>query len=194
MVHLRRSEITVSPPTASERELLVTSLERQRQLVLWKVSGLPDGVMRRKMLVSGTSVLGLLKHLGSVEYGWLCRTFERPTEPLPDIAGDPEADMRVGDDEIAEELVAFYRRAIAAADTSIASLTLDDVGTSWKGTTVSLRWVIVHMIEETCRHLGHLDVMRELIDGQIGDTPEFAAHIAADGTRLDTHSGAGNDG
>lgn len=180
--------LTQSPPTANERDTLLTSLQRQRELVVWKISGLADESQRRPMLPSGTSVLGLLKHLASVEYGWFCRTFDRPTEPLPDIGADPEADMRAADEESAEALLGFYLRAIDAANLSIASLALDDTGRSWSGTVVSLRWVLVHMIEETCRHLGHLDAIRELLDGSIGDIPAFASRIDADGIRINTQS------
>lgn len=62
----------------------------------------------------------------------------------------------------------FYGRARAAADRTIAELSLADVGTSWHGTTVSLRWVLIHMVEETARHVGHMDIVRELIDGSTG--------------------------
>jgi len=62
-------------------------------------------------------------------------------------------------------------RARQAADAVIAELDLDAQGTSWNGHTVSLRWVLIHMIEETARHAGHMDILRELIDGSTGDYP-----------------------
>lgn len=157
------------PLTGPEKDVLHVSLDRHRDAVLWKVEGLDDEQLCRPMTPSGTSVLGLVKHLGSVEYGWFCSTFGRETEALPFDEDDPEADMRVGTGESTAELVAFYGRARAAADQVMAELDLDDTGTAWSGETVSLRWVLVHMIEETARHAGHLDILRELLDGSTGD-------------------------
>jgi uncharacterized damage-inducible protein DinB len=118
---------------------------------------------------SGTSVLGLVKHLASVEYGWFCETFGRPSQAVPDSDEDPDADWRPEPDESVADILAYYARARAAADAVIAELDVEDTGTAWNGPTVTLRWVLVHMVEETARHAGHLDIMRELIDGAVGD-------------------------
>jgi hypothetical protein len=83
-----------------------------------------------------------------------------------DIDVDPESDMRVEPKETAADIVAFYKRACAAADAAIAETDLDGLGTSWSGDSVSMRWVLVHMIEETARHAGHMDIARELLDGE----------------------------
>lgn len=159
------------PYTGGEKENLRFSLDRHRDAVLWKLDGLDDEPARRPMTPSGTSLLGLVKHLAAVEYGWFCETFGRETEPLPFDDDDPDADLRVRPDETAAEIVAFYRRARAAADGVIEELDLDARGTAWHGATVSLRWVLVHMVEETARHAGHMDIVRELIDGAAGDHP-----------------------
>jgi hypothetical protein len=155
--------------TGGEKESLLASLERHRDVVGWKLAGLDDEAVRRPMTPSGTSLLGLVKHLGADEYGWFCETFGRPTEPLPFDDDDPDADLRLRPEETTAEVFAFYGRARAAADAVIADLALDDVGTAWSGEVVSLRWVLIHMIEETARHCGHLDILRELIDGATGD-------------------------
>ncbi|HUX69008.1 MAG TPA: DinB family protein [Cellulomonadaceae bacterium] len=157
------------PFLGEEKECLRASLDRHRDVVLWKIEGLDDEVLRRPMTPSGTSLLGLVKHLGAVEYGWFCETFDRPTEPLPFDPDDPDADLRVRPDETTDQVVAFYRRARTAADAVIDELDVDDVGTAWFGETVSLRWVLIHMIEEVARHAGHLDILRELVDGSVGD-------------------------
>ena len=107
----------------------------------------------------------------AVEYGWFCRTFGRETEALPCDDADENADLRADPDESTEDVLAFYQRARAAADSVIAQLAIEDTGTSWSGETVSLRWVLIHMIEETARHAGHLDILRELVDGVTGDHP-----------------------
>jgi uncharacterized damage-inducible protein DinB len=160
------------PFTGGEKQSLYVSLDRHRDVVLWKLEGLDDEQVRRAMAPSGTSLLGLVKHLASVEYGWFCETFGRPSEAVAFDADDPDADMRAAPHETTAELVAYYRRARAAADAVIGELELDDVGTAWFGATVSLRWVLIHMIEETARHAGHMDILRELLDGATGDHPE----------------------
>jgi uncharacterized damage-inducible protein DinB len=160
--------MTTTPFTADEKTTLLAALPSHRDVMLWKLDGLSDKEIRRAMVPSGTSLLGLVKHLANAEYGWFCETFGRPTEPLTDISDDPEADMRAAEGEATEEIVAFYRRAWAAADAAILELPLDATGTSYSDKTVSLRWVLVHMIEDTVRHAGHADILRELIDGGTG--------------------------
>jgi hypothetical protein len=88
---------------------------------------------------------------------------------LPFDPDDPEASLCPRPDETAADLVAFYSRARTAADRAIEEVGLDETGTSWSGSTVSMRWVLIHMIEETARHTGHLDILRELIDGETGE-------------------------
>jgi len=157
------------PFTGAEKESLKVSLDRHRDAVLWKLEGLGDDDLRRSMVPSGTSLRGLVKHLGSVEYGWFCETFGRETEPLPYDEDDPDSDMRARPDETTDDILAFYGRARAAADQAIAELAVEDTGTAWFGEAVTMRWVLIHMIEETARHAGHVDILRELIDGMAGD-------------------------
>jgi hypothetical protein len=76
-----------------------------------------------------------------------------------------------GRTETTAEILEYYPRARAAADRVIDELELDDVGEAWFGDTVSMRWVLVHMVEETARHAGHMDILRELIDGEASDHP-----------------------
>jgi hypothetical protein len=163
---------TVTPMTGGEKESLHAFLNKQRAVMLWKLDGVRDGDLRRPILPSGTQLLGLIKHLAAVEYGWFLSTFGRPTEPLPFDEDDEDADLRVEPGETTEDILAFYARARAAADALIAELDLDATGTAWTGEEVSLRWVLLHMIEETARHAGHADIVRELIDGRTGYLPE----------------------
>ncbi|MDQ4007789.1 MAG: DinB family protein [Actinomycetota bacterium] len=159
------------PFTAGEKESLQVSLDRHRDVVLWKLDGLDDEQLRRAVVPSGTNLLGLVKHLAAVEYAWFCETFARETEPLPFDDDDPDADLRVEPGETTADVVAFYGRARVAADKVIGEMELDGTGTAWFGATVTMRWVLLHMVEETARHAGHMDIVRELLDGTTGDHP-----------------------
>ncbi|MFJ8030619.1 DinB family protein [Streptomyces sp. NPDC096032] len=154
---------------AGEKDTLHASLDRHRDIVLGKLQGLDDEQLRRPMTPTGTNLLGLVKHLAAVEYGWFVETFGREAEPF---WFDPHDDMRVSPGETTERIVAFYGRARAAADRAIDALALDAEGRpAWRDVGVSLRWTLVHMIEETARHAGHMDILRELIDGATGNRP-----------------------
>ena len=153
------------PLQGEEKPSLHISLDRHRDVVLWKLEGLADSQLRRPMTPSGTSLLGLVKHLAGVEYQWFCMTFDRETEPLET---DPAADMHASHEESTADILAFYGRARRAADAVIQSLDIEDVGTAWFGEQVSLRRVLIGMVEETARHAGHMDILRELLDGATG--------------------------
>jgi hypothetical protein len=157
------------PFKGGEKESLRVSLDRHRDAVLWKLEGLGDADLRRVMTPSGTNLLGLVKHLAAVEYAWFCQTFGRETEPLPFDDVDANADLRVSPNETTQDILAFYARARGAADQVIDEVDLEDTGTAWFGDAVSMRWVLIHMLEETARHAGHIDILRELIDGATGD-------------------------
>jgi hypothetical protein len=157
------------PVSADEKTSLQAALDRHRDVVVWKVEGVDDEALRRPMTPSGTNLLGLVKHLAAVEYGWFCETFGFPIEPLQLSEDDPDADLRVGPDETTADVLGFYDRARHAADAAIEATGLDDVGTARFGDQVTMRWVLIHMLEETARHAGHMDILRELIDGATGD-------------------------
>jgi uncharacterized damage-inducible protein DinB len=157
------------PFTGDEKTSLHVALQRHRDVVLWKVEGLDDDQLRRQMTPSGTSLLGIVKHLAAVEYSWFCTTFGREAEPLPLDDDDEDADLRISADETTADVVDFYKRAWRASDQAIAEIGLDELGTAWFGDQVSMRWVLIHEVEETARHAGHMDILRELIDGATGD-------------------------
>ena len=117
------------PLTGGEKESLRVALDRHREVVLWKVEGLDEEQARRPMTPSGTSLLGLVKHLGSVEYGWFCETFGRESDAITFDEADPEADMRAEPHETTADVVGYYGRARAAADRVIEESALDDLGT-----------------------------------------------------------------
>jgi uncharacterized damage-inducible protein DinB len=160
------------PFTGDEKESLQVSLDRHRDVVLWKLTGLDDEQLRKRLTPSGTSLLGLVKHLAFVEFGWFCETFGRPVDGLEFDPDDPEADLRIEPHESTADILDHYARARAAADNVIREVGVEELGTAWFGEPVSMRWVLIHMVEETARHAGHMDILRELIDGQTGDHPE----------------------
>lgn len=157
------------PFTGGEKESLHVSLDRHRDVVLWKLEGLDDEQLRRPITPSGTNLIGLVKHLGGVEYWWFCRPFGRRDDSIPIDPSDPNSDMRAASGETTEEILAYYARARADADAVIEEVDLEAIGDAGEGREVTLRWVLIHMIEETARHAGHMDIVRELIDGATGD-------------------------
>lgn len=154
--------------TAGEKDLLHLALQQQRAAIRWKVEDLDDVALRRPMTPSGTNLLGLVQHLAVVEYGWLCGTFGREAERLSFGDDDEDADMHIAPEVTTADVLALYDRATAAADQVIAELDLAHRGHGWFGDEVTLRYVLVHLIEETARHAGHADILRELLDGTTG--------------------------
>lgn len=157
------------PLQGAEKESLQAALDRHRDVVLWKLQGLDDAQVRRPLTPSGTNLLGLVKHLAGVEYQWFCETFGQETERLE---RDPLADMTVGPHESTADIVAFYQRARHAADRVIGALDIEALGSAWFGEQVTLRRVLIGMVEETARHAGHMDILRELLDGATGSHPD----------------------
>ena len=150
-------------------------LQIARDALLWKLDGLSEYDIRRPMVPTGTNLLGLVKHVASVELGYFGETFGRPwQEPMPwfDEDAEPNADMWATADESRQHIVDFYQRARAFADATIDSLGLDAVGhVAWwpeERREVTLHLILVHMIAETDRHAGQADIVRELIDGAAG--------------------------
>lgn len=153
-------------------------LQQGREALLWKLDGLSDYDIRRPMTPTGTNLLGLVKHVASVEAGYLGDVLGRPfTESLPWLDDDAEqnADMWATAEESRAEIIDLYRRVWAHSDATIAAMGLDDLGTvPWwpEGhNQVTLHRLLIHMIAETHRHAGHADLVRESIDGSAGMQP-----------------------
>ena len=168
----------MEPVPAGQATVLARYLQLAREAVLWKLEGLSEYDIRRPLTPTGTNLLGLVKHLASVEAGYLGATFGRPyPEPLPWHAddADPNADMWATPEESREELIAFYRRVWAHGDETVAAGDLDTRGAvPWwppERAEVTLQQVLVHLVAETNRHAGHADIVRELIDTRAGLRP-----------------------
>jgi hypothetical protein len=143
--------------------------------MLWKLEGLSEYDVRRPMTPTGTNLLGLVKHLAIVEFGYFGETFGRPSdETLPWLKynTEPNADMWATVEESRDDIVGLYRRAWAHADVTFDSLPLDTIGhVPWwpdEHNAVTLHSILVRMVGETNRHAGHADILRELIDGVVG--------------------------
>lgn len=152
-------------------------LQLAREAVVWKLDGLSEYDVRRPLVPSGTNLLGLVKHLAYLEFGYLGECFDRPPEepgPWLEDDSDPTADLWATADESREDILGRYRRGWAHADRTIAALELDSPGrVPWWGARgeVTLQRILLHMIAETNRHAGHADIVRELIDGAAGLSP-----------------------
>lgn len=160
------------------KHVLHRYLQAGRDAVLWKVDGVSEYDVRRPLVPTGTNLLGLVKHLASVELGYFGACFGRPfQEDLPWWHDDAEAnaDMWVTADETREDIIALYRRAWAHSDATIEALDIESPGrVPWwppDRAEVTLHRILVHVATETHRHAGHADIVRELIDGAAGLLP-----------------------
>ena len=159
------------PWSGDERTLLTAFLDYHRATLLWKCGQLDgDALARRGVPPSSLSLLGIVRHMTLVEWSWFSRVFARDASPAPiDVGTDRDADFndldpaRAADDLAAFERQCEHSRAIAAAAADL------DVMAASTRRQVSLRWILVHMIEEYARHNGHADLLRERIDGAVGE-------------------------
>jgi uncharacterized damage-inducible protein DinB len=158
---------------AGERELLAGFLDWYRAVVERKVAGLSLDDASRIMTRSGLSPLGVVKHLAYVERSWFMVRFAAEEDKVHWTDEDPESDwdFRIEEADTVTSVLEFYRESARASRRITDAASLDDVSASDSPHYghVSLRWIVVHMIEETARHTGHLDLMREQIDGRTGD-------------------------
>ncbi|QZY30831.1 DinB family protein [Nocardioides coralli] len=178
----------------TEKEILVRYLQAAREAILWKLEGLDDYDVRRPLTPTGTNLLGLVKHLASVELGYFVGCFGRQIPvALPWYADDaePNADMWATEEESRDDVVGLYHLAWAEAAKTFEELDLDAEGTVpwWPAETnrVPLRLLLIHVIADTNRHAGHADILREGLDGSAGlrrdvsnlpDEVDWPAHVA----------------
>ncbi|MFA9432055.1 DinB family protein [Egicoccus sp. AB-alg2] len=156
------------PDTGSETELLLGFLGFLREAVIAKVADLSEHDARRPMLPSGWHLAGLLAHLTDVERSWRDTVVDGLPDAAPEVADDPQAGWRVADDTTVADLVAAYREEGRRTASRFADADLD-APTALDRSPHSLRWVLIHLVEETARHAGHADAARELLDGRTGE-------------------------
>jgi hypothetical protein len=157
----RRKDLGPAWTAPDEKGTLQGFLDYLRNAVIAKVEDVPEPQVRAAGVPSGTNLAGLVKHLTHVE------RFYFLAEPITNMRGT----LRPTREETVDGLIAGYRRAIEQANEVIAAwtdLTLDAPRPPGRGLAPSRRWVLTHMIEETARHAGHVDILRERIDGSTG--------------------------
>lgn len=153
--------------TGGERQVLETFLDLYRDIMKRKLAGLPDQQIRQRHVPSQTTLGGLVKHLAAVEREWFQVVLAR--RPAQELGAPPQDDgWSLTSDDTAESLLAEYERACVASRQAASCFSLDDCVPHSRMGQVSLRWIYVHMIEESARHVGHADILREQTDGATG--------------------------
>jgi sulfur carrier protein ThiS len=158
------------PLTGGEREILTGLLDYHRATVAWKSGGLSQDQARQVHLPSElTTVAGLVAHLTLNEWFWFAVVVDGEPDTWEEkLEQDPDAEFRVPAGTTMAQLLADYEAQCVRSREIVAKHDLDDEVTH-KDETFNVRWVVTHMIEETARHVGHLDVLRELTDGLTGE-------------------------
>ncbi len=162
-------------PAANERATLDQFLDYQRATLLGKTDGLTAHHLRQRMPTTALTLAGLLKHLALVEDDWIqVRFLGRPElEPWASAPWEDDRDweFHTAQHDDPDELRALYRAACDRSRQATTVAELDDlsVGVSREGLQWSLRWILTHLIEETARHNGHADLLREAVDGTVGE-------------------------
>jgi uncharacterized damage-inducible protein DinB len=163
----------LAPSLTDEREILLAYLAQQRQGVRNAAYGLTDDQARRTPLASSLSVGGLIKHLADAERGWIDVVLQRAASSGDDGASAYLDSFSLGPDESLSGVLADYDEVARETEAVMAALDLDQAvpvprGAPWFPADVeawSVRWVLLHLIEETARHAGHADLIRETLDG-----------------------------
>lgn len=160
------------PPSAgTEKDVLQGFLGYLRDTMLCKLDGLTDEELRRPHDPSGLTLLGMVKHLTDVESSWFRETFLGEQMLHSWDPTDPDKDWRIEQSDTTAAILDGYRAEIRKANEIVDAHPLDAVATSPRTGMegLQLRWIVTHLIEETARHCGHADLIREAIDGQTGE-------------------------
>ena len=169
-----RGGVTEPAHLGDERTTLLGFLQRQRDLVAWKMRDASDETLASARAPSGLTLHGVVRHLENVERSWIREFFAGQTGLHFDASDeDPDGDMRAEGVPMAD-LLASYAAETALCDAVIAAAPSLDATAADVDEPYSLRWIVMHLIEETGRHLGHIDLLREQADGAVGEDPTDA--------------------
>jgi uncharacterized damage-inducible protein DinB len=170
------------PPAGNEIDMLLGALERQRNYLAWKCGDLDSAGLRATLGPSSITLGGLLNHLAAVEDNvFSVRLYGRkPCEPWlsVDWDADPDWEWHSAAEQGAKQLMARWQEAVRRSRALVSEALADGgldrpAGFTWPdGRTPSLRRLLVDMIEEYARHVGHADLIRESVDGLVGEDPE----------------------
>ncbi|MFF5575979.1 DinB family protein [Streptomyces luteogriseus] len=157
-------------------------LRRDREALLWKLDGLSEYDARRPLTATGTNLLGLVKHVATVEARYFGEVFARPSpEPLSRWQDSDGSDQWATEDETRDQIIGFYRRTWEHSDATIDELPLDAPGrVPWwpeSHRNTNLFAVMVHVLGESNRHAGQADILREGLDGRTGMRAENEQQI-----------------
>lgn len=162
---------TDTPPAGDERSVLLTMLDYVRETAIVKVEGLGDADVVAAPIPTSplTNPASLLNHLRWVEFDWIETWFLGGEDLGPWTEDDPDRELAQGLSMTADEVIAAYRAQIARSRELVADADLDTLSARpLKEFHPNLRWILMHLVEETARHNGHLDLLRELADGSVG--------------------------
>ena len=167
------------PLAADETTMLLAFLDYQRATLAWKTSGLDAAGLRARVGVSSMTLGGLLKHMAYVENSWFSRWLHGhdrlPPWDTVDWQADPDWDWDSAADDSPEQLHSLWQEAVDRSRALVAEALAEDgldreAQRTWPtGESPTLRWILVHMIEEYARHNGHADLLRESVDGETGE-------------------------
>lgn len=165
-----RFGVTEAAHRGDERTALTGVLQRQRDLVAWKLRDAPESALGAVTTPTGMSLHGVVRHLTNVERSWLREVFAGQEDLSYDwTEDDPDAEWRVPRGTTMTRLLADYAAESRRCDAVVSAAgSLDAVA---RRRDLSLRWVLLHLVEETARHLGHVDLLREQADGSTGEEP-----------------------
>ena len=163
--------IRLDPPGAiPEKPMLLAYLDYHRQTLARKVDGLTGEQAIARSTVSALTLSGIVRHMTEVERGWLNEDFAgQDLPPLYSRPGRPDADFDELDAARLDADLADWRDQIADSTAIVAAHELDETVEHERMGTISLRWILLHVLEEYARHNGHADVIREAIDGSVGE-------------------------
>ena len=162
---------TDPPKSAPPEQMVGAFVDFLRESILWKASDLSHEQLTWAYEPSSMSLLGMIKHLAYVERFWFQEFLAGESVEYPWTKEDPDADWRIEANEDADSIRALYWGEIEKSRAIAAAMTWDEPGKGAKGDRVGLTlgWVLTHMVEETARHVGHADLIREKLDGATGE-------------------------
>lgn len=173
-IAVRTLDAMTDSNVAAEKAAIAEVLDAYRGVARWKLEGVSRDDAIRRYVASETTLLGVVKHLIYVERFWFQVILGGNPEAIPPWADVPGFDWRFDDDDTVAGIVEQYEAEAAASRKILADLESLDAEFSRRDETMTARAILLHVIEEIARHVGHMDIIRELIDESVGWGPDDA--------------------